>query len=135
MLSDDTVSLRYLPRRTSKNYDLQFANGDRFKTNNSVDTIHKIIVLVNNAKRFRVLCGFYAIQNKLLLLVVVVGRILNTRRRYPFTGRGIKESEDIHIPGIYVGGGWRTGCGRHPQSADRVEELEESVWSIVRQEN
>ena len=80
MLSDDTVSLRYLPRRSSKNYDLQFANGDRFKTNNSVDTIHKIIVLVNNVKRFRVLCGFYAIQNKLLLLVlvVVVGRILNT---------------------------------------------------------
>ena len=28
--------------------------------------------------------------------------------RYPFTGRGSKDSEDIHIPGIDVGGGWRT---------------------------
>ena len=49
--------------------------------------------------------------------------------------RGSKESEDIHIPGIHVGGGWRTGCGSHPPSAERVEELEESVWSVVRQEN
>ena len=29
----------------------------------------------------------------------------------------------------------RTGCGSHPLSAERVEELEESVWSVVRQEN
>ena len=36
-------------------------------------------------------------------------------------------------PGIDVGGGWRTGCGSHPPSAERVEELEESVWSDVRQ--
>ena len=41
----------------------------------------------------------------------------------------------INISGIDVGGGWRTGCGSHPQSAERVEELEESVWSVVRQEN
>ena len=34
-----------------------------------------------------------------------------------------------------VGGGWRTVCGSHPQSAERVEELEESLWSVVRQEN
>ena len=52
---------------------------------------------------------------------------------YPFTGRDIKESEDIHIPVIDVGGGWRTGCRSHPPSAE--EELEESVWSVVRQEN
>ena len=39
MLPDDTVSLRYLPRRSSKNYDLQIANGDRFKTNYSVDVM------------------------------------------------------------------------------------------------
>ena len=56
-------------------------------------------------------------------------------RRDPFTGRDIKESKYIHIPGIDVGGRWRTGCGSHPQSAERVEELEESVWSVVRQEN
>ena len=30
-----------------------------------------------------------------------------------------KESEDIHIPGIDVGGGWITGCGSHPSSAER----------------
>ena len=48
------------------------------------------------------------------------------------TGRAIKESEDIHIPGIDVVGGWRTGCGSHTPSAERVEELEESVWSVVR---
>ena len=29
--------------------------------------------------------------------------------------------KDIHIPGIDVGGGWRTGCGSHPPSAERVE--------------
>ena len=46
-----------------------------------------------------------------------------------------KDSDDIHIPGIDVGGGWRTGCGSHPQSAERVEQLEESVWSVVPQEN
>ena len=40
------------------------------------------------------------------------------------------KSEDIHIPGIYVGGGWRTGCGSHPQSVEWVEEPEESVWSF-----
>ena len=60
---------------------------------------------------------------------------MNINRRYIFTGRHSKESEDIHIPGIDVGRGWRTGCGSHPQTAERVEELEESVWSVVRQEN
>ena len=55
--------------------------------------------------------------------------------RYPVTGRDIKESEDIHTPRIDVGGGLTTGCGSHPLSAERVEELEESVWSVVRQEN
>ena len=51
--------------------------------------------------------------------------------RDPFTGRDSKESEYIRIPD--VGGGWRTGCGSHPQSAEYVEELEESVWRFVRQ--
>ena len=55
--------------------------------------------------------------------------------RDPFTGRDSEESENIHITGIDVGGGWRTGCGSHPQSAELVEELEESVWSGVRQKN
>ena len=41
---------------------------------------------------------------------------------------GSRESEYIHIPGIYVGGGWRTGYGSHPQSAERVERL---VWERV----
>ncbi len=60
---------------------------------------------------------------------------LTSRRRFPFTGRDSKESEDIHIHGIDVGGGWRTECGSHPQSGQWVEEPEESVWSVVRQEN
>ena len=55
--------------------------------------------------------------------------------RDPFTGRYSKESEYIHIPGIDVGGGCRTGCGSHPPIAERVEKLEESVWSVVRQDN
>ena len=50
-------------------------------------------------------------------------------------GETVKRVKDIHIPGIDVGGGWRTGCGSHPQSAEWVEELEGSVWSVVRQEN
>ena len=37
----------------------------------------------------------------------------------------------MHIPVIDVDGGWRTGCGSHPPSAERVEELYESVWSVV----
>ena len=37
MLSVNTNSLRHLPRRSSKNCDLQFANSDRFKENNSID--------------------------------------------------------------------------------------------------
>ena len=41
--------------------------------------------------------------------------------------RDSKDSEGIHISGIDVGGGWRTGCGCHPPSTERVEELEESV--------
>ena len=37
MLSDETISLRHLPRRSCKNCDLQFANSDRFKENYSID--------------------------------------------------------------------------------------------------
>ena len=49
-------------------------------------------------------------------------------------GETVKRVKNIHIPGIDVGGGWRTGCGSHPPSAERVEELEESVWGVVRQQ-
>ena len=55
--------------------------------------------------------------------------------RDPFTGRDSKESEAIHMPGIDVGGGWRTGCGSHTHSAERMEGLEERGWSVVRHEN
>ena len=34
-------------------------------------------------------------------------------QRSSYRERDSKESEDIHIPGIDVGGGWRTGCGSH----------------------
>ena len=37
VLSVDTNSLRHLPRRSSQNCDLQFANSDRFKENYSID--------------------------------------------------------------------------------------------------
>ena len=40
---------------------------------------------------------------------------------------------DIHLQGDTVER--RTGSGSHPQSAERVEELEESVWSVGRKEN
>ena len=36
----DTDSLRYLPRRSSNNCDLQFANSERFKENYSIDLTH-----------------------------------------------------------------------------------------------
>ena len=58
------------------------------------------------------------------MVLSIRNRLINTHYRKTFL-----------IPGIDVGGGWRTGCGSHPQSAERVEELEESVWSVVRQEN
>ena len=35
MLSDDTISLRHLPRRSSKNRDLPFADNDILKANYS----------------------------------------------------------------------------------------------------
>ena len=50
-------------------------------------------------------------------------------------GETVKRVNTFTLPGIYVGGGWRTGCGSHPQSVERMEELEESVWIVVRQEN
>ena len=61
--------------------------------------------------------------------------VMTIRRRDIFTGRGIKESKYIHLPGIDVGGRWKSGCGSHPQSSELVEELEESVCSVVRQGN
>ena len=60
---------------------------------------------------------------------------MNINSRYPFTGRDNKESKDIHIHGIDVGEEWRTGRGSHPHSATRVEELEDSVLSVVRQKH
>ena len=38
--------------------------------------------------------------------------------------RHYRESEDIHMYGIDVGGGWRTWCGSQTQITERVEELE-----------
>ena len=48
MLSDDTISLRHLPRRSCKNCDLQFENNDRFKANYSIErTIpHQLCLLL-----------------------------------------------------------------------------------------
>ena len=40
MLSDDAISLRHLPKRSSKNCDLELSNNDRFKANYSIDTLH-----------------------------------------------------------------------------------------------
>ena len=39
MLSVDTNNLRHVPRRSSKNCDLEFANTDRLKENYSIDNI------------------------------------------------------------------------------------------------
>ena len=47
--------------------------------------------------------------------------------------RDSRESDDIQISRIDVGGGWRTGCGSHPRSAERVKVLEYIVGSVVRQ--
>ena len=41
-----------------------------------------------------------------------------------------KESEYIQISAIDVVGGGKTGCRSHPQSAERLKELEENVWSV-----
>ena len=48
-------------------------------------------------------------------------------RRDAFTGRDSKDSEDIEIYGIDIGGGLITGCRNQPQSTERVEELVKSV--------
>ena len=63
--------------------------------------------------------------------------ILNTwvqrapRRRDPFTGRDLKKVKTFTT----LVDRWRTWCGRQPQSAERMEELVDSVWSVVRQGN
>ena len=43
LLSVDTNSLRHVPKRSSKNCDLRFANIDRFKKNNSIDGAIKVL--------------------------------------------------------------------------------------------
>ena len=45
-------------------------------------------------------------------------------------GEALKRVKTIHIPGVDVGGGWITGRGNHPHSAQSVGELEESVGSV-----
>ena len=54
MLSDETVSLRHLQRRSSKNCDLQFANSDRFKANYSVDVNSEILNQYTNMKNISI---------------------------------------------------------------------------------
>ena len=51
--------------------------------------------------------------------------------RDPVTGRESKESEDIHMSTLAEDG----ELDAEVTSAERVEELEESVWRVVRQEN
>ena len=48
MLSDDTISLIHLPRRSSKNCDLPFANNDRFKANYSIDSVCPLVMQLND---------------------------------------------------------------------------------------
>ena len=47
----------------------------------------------------------------------------NTKTQRSIYWERVKESEDIHD----FGGGWRTGCGSQPQSAERMEELVECL--------
>ena len=51
---------------------------------------------------------------------------------YPLTGRDStgKESKHIKISAINVVGGRRTGYRSHTRSAERLEELEDNVWSV-----
>ena len=72
-------------------------------------------------------------------------RVLNiSGKKTEYLGWNEHQDADIHLQGetvkrvttftylvIYVGGGWRTGCGSHPQSVEWVEEPEESVWSFL----
>ena len=48
MLSDNTISLRQLPRWSSKNCDLQFANNDRFKANYCIDNTSQLQLMEGN---------------------------------------------------------------------------------------
>ena len=53
MLSDDTISLRHLPRRSSKNCDLQlFGSNDRFKANYSIDIPYYFHAFPSNVFQF-----------------------------------------------------------------------------------
>ena len=58
MLSDDMISLRHLPRRSSKNCDLQFANTDRFKANYNIDERQQYVDIDGTPSNYnRILTG------------------------------------------------------------------------------
>ena len=48
---------------------------------------------------------------------------------YPLTGRNSRPIP-AKIYAIDVVGGGKTGCRSHPQSAERLKEREENVWSV-----
>ena len=67
MLSDDTISLRHIPRRSSKNCDPQFANNDRFKANYSIDShldMHRSMYVTMNDNSSNKLSKFSGLNMK-----------------------------------------------------------------------
>ena len=65
-VSDDTISLRHLPRRSSKNCDLQFVNNDRFKANYSIDYV-KIIPFLAFPHLFSFLFWIFSSSSDIML--------------------------------------------------------------------
>ena len=73
--------------------------------------------------------------------------MLNTKDTYDDSRTQVKNSVGfigkiaVTLPGLLVKtfttlvDRWKTGCRRQPQSAERMEELVDSVWSVVRQGN
>ena len=59
MLSVDTNSLRHLPRRSSKNCDLEFANTDKLKENYSIDkNINKAVL------------GYWPVSDRIIMMKI-----------------------------------------------------------------
>ena len=72
----DTKNLRHLPRRSSKNCDLQFANTDRqldFKENYSIDNNEVVFIPAVKSKNRRNVFGGSGLG---LVLLLVLGLVL-----------------------------------------------------------
>ena len=97
---EDTISLRHLPRRSSKNCDLQFANSDRLKANYCVNanTCSSITftLVVQTIDTNQVYITHYSIHYNRNICPVYYNIILDRRHSHSSLG-GAKEFDNMKL--------------------------------------